>query len=261
MNWKGITLVGAGNVAYHLARHFQGLSELSFLHIWSRKQEKAQFIAQECGAKSLKQLSEIPADSLVILCVSDEAIDDVLEQLPSHLPVAYTSGSVQLQTLPHRDFLGVFYPLQSFTKGIELSEAHFPVLIEANQKTFEQELLELAAKISPLIRLANSEQRREIHLSAVFANNFSNYMWQLAQKQLQHPERDWELLLPLIRESVHKLNYQTPYQTQTGPARRGDQETIAAHLKELNQGDREIYRLLSDRIWQLYHQQKENDEL
>jgi len=94
----------------------------------------------------------------------------------------------------------------------------------------------------------NSDERLKIHLAAVFVSNFINYMVGLAF-DLSKPNQTF--LMPLAIETVRKaFLYEHPSLVQTGPAKRGDINTLEKHLKLLNgmKEHREVYEILSKLI-------------
>jgi predicted short-subunit dehydrogenase-like oxidoreductase (DUF2520 family) len=145
---------------------------------------------------------------------------------------------------------GVFYPLQTFTKSISLSQSVFPVLIESSSEEIQQALEKLATQIQLPVQYADSDQRKNIHLAAVFACNFSNHLYQIASEILAEQHLSFELLLPLIQETVAKLNHLSPAAAQTGPAIRNDQAVLATQLALLQSQPKwaELYQLLSAEI-------------
>lgn len=250
MAYNRICIVGSGNVAYHLTDLC--VRKGKTVVIYSRNKIQALEIAAQFACEVLEKPADLDAHTLVLLCVRDAAIPSCLELFPAHLPVAYTSGSVALQSLAQRPLLGVFYPLQTFSKGTSLREVNFPFLLESNNSDFLLDLQELGQELTGYTVSANSEERAKLHLSAVFANNFANHLWHLSQENLKESSLDWKLLLPLLRESLAKLDYKTAYEAQTGPARRKDQETIAKQENALAGMSKEIYILLTKSISNTY---------
>ena len=204
-------------------------------------------------AEWVKDPSELPHEQLVIVCVPDDIIASILLKIPSDCPVAYTSGSVNLSKLPHRDDLGVFYPLQTFTKGSPLNIFEVPFFIEANDPDFAAKLFDLAWIVSRNVNYANSEDRKKLHLAAVFINNFTNHLAHISKNYLDKEELDFDHLKPLLKETARKLENQDPISIQTGPARRKDREIINEHIDALEDPiQKEIYRLISKSIHQTY---------
>jgi len=252
---NALSIIGSGNVATHLGNAlFQ--AGIDITNVVSRNPKHASELAKKLNA-SVCSLDELPGHQMVLICVSDDAIVEVLEQLPSNTPVAYSSGAVEISDLPHREQLGVFYPLQTLSKGKSADISEVPILIEANNASFCRELASLGQKISNSVHEIDSQQRAHLHVAAVWINNFTNHMVYQAQQITDQHQLDYSLLLPLLKETVKKLETQTPLDAQTGPARRGDQQTIEKHKKALEGDARQLYELITKSIQQTYR----NEEL
>ncbi len=248
MNLETITLIGFGNVGSHLYKRLLEKG-IALSHVVSRTIPEHDFPASTIVTSSLENL---PVDQLTIVCVPDGEIARIIQQLPEQTPVAYTSGSVILNSLPSRSNIGVFYPLQTFSKGREVRMSDVPFFIEANSEIFAQKLYKLAQKISDNVHFSNSEERKKMHLAAVWVNNFTNHILTLAKAYADQENVDFEHLKPLLEETIRKLDDMSPWEAQTGPARRGDQKTIESHLSALQGTPRELYALISKSISEAY---------
>lgn len=249
--FDSVSFVGAGNVGTHLALNFkkQGVQIHS---ITSKNNETAKVLALLVDSKVIKDLSLIPPNCLVIVCVNDESIKSILEEIPLSNSIVYTSGNIELNSMPKRDNLGVFYPLQTFTKNMDLNLSNVPFLIESNNELFGKNIFDLALRLSNSVLYANSEERKKIHLGAVFVNNFTNHLLYLSKKYIDSQQLNWDILKPLLQETIDKLNTIQPFEAQTGPARRNDIKTIENHLQELDGRSKEIYELISKSIIETY---------
>lgn len=234
---KRVTIIGQGNVAAHLCVALAGLVD-ELVNVSSREPEA------------------IPYDSdIYIISVSDDAITTVAASMPKVQGiVAHTAGSVPMEVLqPYFKRIGVFYPLQTFTKGDTLDYSRIPVFVEGSDITVQSQLLGLASMFTANLHTANSAQRGKIHLASVFASNFANCLWGIADDILRTQGYGVDVLLPLIEASANKLKYMTPAEAQTGPARRGDTKIIERHSRELSGTPYEtIYKLLSETILKKY---------
>lgn len=249
-----VALVGSGNVAWHLAQNLEDVGH-SITAIYSPTESHAQALADNLyDAKVLIEpdFRDTPADILLI-AVSDDAIEQVcrLLVLPPDVVIAHTSGTRPLSVLnalPNPK--GVFYPLQTFSKNKQVDMSQVPFCLEFDSNTTEQVLYDLASSISRNLYNLDSQQRRVLHISAVFACNFSNHLWRLSQEILAEQSIDFEILKPLIHETVAKSMTVGPENAQTGPAARRDLLTIEQHLLYL-QGNpplHDIYKLLTESI-------------
>ncbi|MFK7785374.1 MAG: Rossmann-like and DUF2520 domain-containing protein [Crocinitomicaceae bacterium] len=244
-----ISIVGLGNVGSHLFDAFSR-EGIKVTHVYSRSKPSDHVLHD---AEWVKDPSELPTGQLAIVCVPDDVISSILNKIPDDCPVAYTSGSVILSNLPKRESLGVFYPLQTFTKGSPINIFEVPFFIESYEPEFASQLFDLAWKISRNVNYASSEDRKKLHLAAVFINNFTNHLAHISKSYLDQEELDFDHLKPLLKETARKLESQDPINIQTGPARRKDQEIINEHITALQDPvQKEIYRLISKSIHQTY---------
>lgn len=228
-----VTIIGTGNVATHLC-----------IALASKVDELINI--------SSRELDDVPEDSdIYIIAVSDDAIVDVASSLPRlHGIVAHTSGSVPMDVLsPFFDNTGVFYPLQTFTKGAYLEYSAIPVFVEGSDVAVQGWLLGLASLFTTHLHKADSTRRRALHIAAVFACNFVNHMFEAADEILKENQLGIEVLMPLIEATVSKLKYMTPNEAQTGPAARKDTSVLQRHIRELDgTAWQEIYKLITDSI-------------
>jgi predicted short-subunit dehydrogenase-like oxidoreductase (DUF2520 family) len=187
------------------------------------------------------------------VCVPDDAIADVIAQLPNTSNIAYTSGTISLDELPKTHKIGVFYPLQTFTKNKQIELKSVPFFVESRDENLEKELLTLAKHIGLRAEITSSEQRKQLHIAAVFVNNFTNHLAYLAKQHVEKHQLSWENLLPLLAETFTKINTENPKEIQTGPARRQDLNVLEKHLGELSGNEKEIYKAITNSILQTYH--------
>ncbi len=257
---KTCVVIGSGNVATHLATALAPYVEI--LQIFSRDilhaRELADRISSSCVATN--DVTEIcPNADLYLMSVADDSIASLLQQIPclnNDGIWVHTSGSVGVDVFVElRGHFGVFYPLQTFSKHKAVDMKSVPFFIEGSSSFVEKCLLDLAGKISDNVRLLNSEGRRRLHVAAVFACNFVNYMWVVADRQLRLCGTDIHALDPLLKETMEKITTLSPAEAQTGPARRGDKHIIDSHIKMLSGDDAQLYEILSNQIYKTYHEQ------
>jgi len=238
-----ISIVGQGFVGKAFANHFLSRG-LKIKQIVVRKNLEEPLI----GVEFIKDLSQLKPVDLVLVCVNDAALESVVAQIPSNQFTAYTSGAVGLQQWAIRRNLAVFYPLQSFAKLDAASIENIPILIEAQESTDLRQLEEFALRFFKLCREMNSEQRAQLHLAAVFANNFTNHLIHLAQKHCAANNLDFDLLKPLVLETAKKWMNRDAADLQTGPAIRGDQNVIEKHVTQLKGNEKSIYEVMTRSI-------------
>lgn len=246
-----LSFVGSGNVAFHLAKALTQ-NDVEVSHIFSRNQISAEEFSLKFDTTIVSDLNDLPESQPILICVPDDSIEAILESLKENYAVAYTSGSVNISSLPDRKNLGVFYPLQTFSKGKQLDYQSIPFLIEANNPAFAEELMHMAKLISSNVRLADSVTREKLHLSAVWVNNFTNHIVHQAQELAIKNDVDFNLLMPLLNETVSKLNTESAFKAQTGPARRGDQHTIDNQLLKLDTNQKAVYQAITESIIKTY---------
>jgi len=253
---KTIGIIGSGNVAWHLAHAFTKIKSVEISWIYSRNKKTLQEIGTAIYTPTFTQLPQQKVD-LIIICASDDELQNIILELPINSKIAYTAGSIALEDLSisHKR-VGVFYPLQTFSRQRTINIETVPFLIESFDKEFEIELIEIAKLLSNNVKRSNAKQRQHIHLAAVIANNFANHLLFVAQEYLQKKKIDPNILTPLIKETFEKAIELGTFEGQSGPARRNDQMTISKHLQQLNGNQREIYRSITKNILQTYTKQK-----
>jgi predicted short-subunit dehydrogenase-like oxidoreductase (DUF2520 family) len=250
-----IVLLGAGNVGWHLG-HRLAQQGLGVVQVYSRQQAKAVELADSLACQGICQLSELNTEvDLYVLAVPDAAIAPLSEELSQWLPpsarILHCSGATPLGAISeYFTMRGVLYPLQSFSRYREVDFSLVPLCIWANTLEFQSYLLSLAQQLSSKHRLLEDDQRLQLHLAAVWVNNFSNALYGIAEKLLAENNIPFDWLMPLISETAAKVQVLSPAQAQTGPAVRGDQPTIDRHLSLLRQHPQwaALYQLLSDEI-------------
>tara|TARA_B100001250_G_C19625306_1_gene711259 strand:- start:41 stop:799 length:759 start_codon:yes stop_codon:yes gene_type:complete len=248
---KKISIIGSGNVATQFAFAFQK-AHIQILQIISRNKKSGKLLAQKTNSLFTSNLNEIITTDLIIICINDDDIIPIANKLPN-IPMVHTSGSKCLNIFKNKLNGGVIYPLQTLSKDIDVDFKKIPICIEANNSDFEKKIFILSKKISKNIHAINSEKRKNLHLSAVIASNFSNFCYLIAKKQLETQNLNFELLIPLILETAKKIIKTDPKITQTGPAKRGDKKVIKEHLEILKDDNyKKIYKLLSQNILNEY---------
>jgi predicted short-subunit dehydrogenase-like oxidoreductase (DUF2520 family) len=247
-----VVIIGSGNVAQHLIAAFKNTqilgSDIDLIQVYSR---------QTASVSHLLNLDQITNDldtlaeaDLYIIAVSDDAIGAISSQLPfKNRLVVHTSGSVPLHALDEDNRKGVFYPLQTFTKNKAVDFKIIPICLESENATDYQLLDKVAKSISEKVFAINSEQRKALHVAAVFVNNFTNHLYQIGQEICEENQVPFEILKPLIAETADKIIVLSPEEAQTGPAKRNDTITIEVHEAFLsNKNHLKIYKILTQSI-------------
>lgn len=253
MTTERIVLIGAGNVAHHLAPALLNAG-LNLCQIYSRSIESARELGRKTGISYTADLFAVYPDcDIYIFCVSDDALLPLFKSLRinKNALILHTSGSLPLSVFgTYVKNYGVLYPLQTFSKKRVLNFREVPLCIEASNEHSRTLLLSMAEKLSGRVQVISSEKREKLHLAAVFANNFTNHLYGIAGKMLEREGLDFSLLRPLIFETAHKVMLLSPEEAQTGPARRSDDSILGIH-KTLLKNDKKLltlYSLLTDSI-------------
>ena len=247
-----IVLLGSGNVSTHLGIALQEKG-FSIVQVYSRTLASAKALGDKLQTNYTDNIKEVVADaSIYIFSVKDSALPEILKQLPplSGLLV-HTAGSVPIHVFAdYTERRGVLYPLQTFSKNRQLLFNNLPFFIEANCLEDEILLEKIASTLSNKVVHLPSKKRKQLHLAAVLACNFTNHLYASAAKVLEEQGLDWDLLLPLIQETAAKVKDLHPKEAQTGPAVRYDENVINMHLEMLKENPhlQELYRLLSQDI-------------
>lgn len=250
-----VVCIGAGNVATHLSTSLQSAGA-RIIQVYSHTQANAAALACVLGADPIDDLSALDRSAdLYVISVRDDAITTVAAALAGVAGlVVHTSGATPLSALSGFERYGVLYPLQTFSKSREIAFAGIPLCLEANDAATMGDLKKVAALLGPLMYEVNSENRKALHLAAVFACNFTNHLYHLGARILQERELDFEMLRPLIQETANKVQHALPFNMQTGPAIRDDQATIKRHVEELHDMPElaALYEILSNSIKNTY---------
>ena len=261
---ENVVLIGAGNLATQLALALQE-NGIQVKQVYSRTAESAKELAGKLNCAYTNDLSKLfPEADLYVIAVKDSAIQKILENLSldENRIIVHTAGSVPMQILDGftKNF-GVFYPLQTFSKSRKVDFSVIPICIEANHPSNLMKLQKLAGRLTDSVHQINSNERKTLHLAAVFTNNFVNHFYTLGAEILLDKKLNFDLLKPLISETAAKIENMDPVESQTGPAKRNDQTIISSHLKMLHDKPeyQKIYSFVTESIFQL--QQKHNHDL
>lgn len=238
-----IVLLGAGRVATHLV---PALIEAGhrIVQIYSRTIDAARNLASPLGVPYTDDMEAITTNaSIYITCVADEALPSIAQRLADRVNAAapssplflHTAGSVPMN-LWHEagaKHYGILYPLQTFSKERAVDMREVALFVEGSDEDALHTIELLAHSISNKVYRADSSERALLHISAVFACNFTNAMYGIADQLLKQGGIPFDVLLPLIDETAAKVHTLAPHEAQTGPAVRGDNEVMQHHLARL----------------------------
>lgn len=253
-----LSIIGAGNVASHLAREFHArgcrISTVAASHI-----DSARRLAAEVDAKAVEpSMTDVDVD-FVLIAVSDSAVGDVAATIPTgRAMVAHTSGSVPLETLSARHAkAGVFYPLQTFSRDVKVDISRVPIFTEASDAETHQRLDTLARTLSRHVYHADSERRKSLHVAGVLTSNFPVYLLEIARRQLAEAGFPLDVVQPLAEATIAKAFEVGPYDALTGPARRGDIDVTRRQAAMLPDDHREVYQAITNCILHDYHSEQD----
>lgn len=254
-----IGLIGAGNVGWNLAAGFAD-SPYALTQVLSRSGSSAASLAEEFN---IPHSGKAPGDllpdlDLVILATSDHSVAEAALALGPHYPnttFVHTSGSIPMEALkPTGSSIGVFYPMQTFTRGRKANWKEIPLFLEGSPAVLNM-IRPLAQFLSDRVSDLDSQGRLKLHLGAVLVSNFVNYLFLLTEEIVSElPDADLSTYEPLIREVVDKAFAIGPFKAHTGPARRGDEVTMNKHLNLLSGKDEELYRMISEMIYERFRE-------
>ena len=254
-----ISIIGSGNIAWHLAAALDN-TDYAVREVFSRNPRNANALVERLyAAKAKTDLDFSDSESRIfIIAVTDDAVPDVARQiiLPEDAILVHTSGSRPMNVLEEAtSTVGVFYPLQTFSRNKKVDFTEVPIFIESGDSRTENTLLDMAKTLSRKVFTISSPDRQALHVAAVFASNFTNHMLAVAKAILSKRDLDYDWLKPLITETINKSLALGPRPAQTGPAKRGDLEILDAHMEFLKDEDEavaEIYRVVSQHIVEQY---------
>lgn len=248
---KTVSIIGSGNIAHWMVFAMRRAG-VRVRQIYSRQLCHAEVLASEAGAEAIDDIGCLAAGSdLYLFSVKDDSYESLLRRLPFRLPLAaHTAGSLSMGIFePYAETYGILYPFQSLNKEMNFEGVEVPLCVEAKTSETEAELLAFARQLSSNAQPLNENQRMVLHRAAVFGCNFTNAMYAIAYDILQEHQIDWQLMMPLLKNTLEKVNDINPHKVQTGPAKRGDQQIIQKHLAALPDDLlKEIYRVMTEYI-------------
>lgn len=249
-----IVLLGSGNVATHLGRALL-TTDYKVVQVYSRTLANAQSLAGVLGCDATDDVDCVRDDADVyVFSVKDDALPLLVQKVaPRNTAALYlhTAGSVDVDVFKgHASRYGVLYPMQTFSKSREFSFRQIPCFIEASDESTLTAVEEFALSLTGNVTKMSSSKRRSLHLAAVYACNFVNHCYRMAERVLAEADIDFSALLPLIDMTAQKVHEMSPKEAQTGPATRNDETVINYHLGMIDdEVMRDAYALMSKSIY------------
>ena len=249
-----ISIIGTGNVATVFAK-LAYRHNYNIVQIVGRNESEGTALAKTVSATYTNLQGEIEQVDLIIIAVSDNALPILVDELilPQTI-IVHTAGSVSINIFKDKfDNYGVMYPLQSLRKNM-VAFPDIPLLVEANNENTYAVIETFAKALSSIVRPITEKERLSLHIAAVFANNFTNYIYSETYQFCEAEKLDFNLLMPLIKETANRIDFKSPIEMQTGPARRNDEGTIAKHLLLLEKYPslKTLYEFITKRIKKFY---------
>ncbi len=254
MQFGKIAIIGAGNTAYTLCKVLKS-KEIEPFCILVRNPEKAEKVREDLGVEVVFSYEKVLESDLAIIAVNDDAISEVAAHLIDYKGlVVHTSGTKSSEVLNRIERYGVFYLPYTMSKERNISFDDVPLLIYANSPEDMIRLNGFAEQLSSKVQYCDDEQRKVIHLAAVYVSNFTNVMLGIGDKLLKENGLSLDLMRPLVMEMMKKSFEISPEKALTGPARRGDIQTILDHEEMLVNSPKEleIYKVLTNYILEKY---------
>jgi predicted short-subunit dehydrogenase-like oxidoreductase (DUF2520 family) len=197
---------------------------------------------------------------LVLIATPDDAIGSVAAELAREGAITRDQVVLHLSGLLDRNALlpleetgaacGSFHPLQSVAEAATAAERlkGAYVGIEGDDRALvAAERLANTLRMIP-VRIPASA-KPAYHAGAAFVANYTVALVGVAERLARSagvsPEIAARIYLPLLGGAVANLNALGPAASLTGAVRRGDEQTIKAHLKALSAEDRTLYRTVS----------------
>jgi predicted short-subunit dehydrogenase-like oxidoreductase (DUF2520 family) len=254
-----VSFIGSGNLAWHLAPALDN-SDFPVQEVYSRNPAHAALLVERLYEADVKASLDFSTSTsrIFIIATTDEAIEEVVQEiiLPEDAVLVHTSGSQPLTILGYAatQNLGVFYPLQTFSKDKKVDFKEVPIFIESSNPATDKVLRAIGKELSENVISINSFERKALHVAAVFASNFTNHMLLVAQDIMKENSLSYDYLKPLIAEMINKSLSIGPENAQTGPARRGDLQILDKHVEFLqdNLPAAELYKIISQHIIDRY---------
>ena len=243
-----VSVLGSGNVGFHLVNLFYNSKKIK-LHEWYSRS-----LESDPRVKVVNEIASLTESDIYIICVNDDSIAEVSDKISNEGKlVVHTSGSTAYNVMNKKNRRGVFYPLQTFSKFQELNYSKIPICIEAENFKDLETLKNLSLDLNCKYYQINFEERKTLHLAAIISNNFTNFLFGVSKEIIDSKNLDFNILKPLINETVNKIHKLDPVKAQTGPARRNDLNIMKMHENMLaDKNIKSLYKTMSEMIKRKY---------
>ncbi len=245
-----INIIGSGNIASQFVKKFNENSQVKISQWYSRSFKKSN---DNNGIIKINKLKDLKKADINFLMVSDNVINKISKQINNKTFTVHSSGTISIKELNNNGGKGVFYPIQTFTKGKDVEFKNMPICIESSNKSDYLKLENLVKLLGSKPVSMNSNKRKYLHLSATIINNFTNHLYANAEDICIENNIPFSIFESLIIETSSKSNNYSPKNIQPGPAKRNDRITINKHLELLeNKSFKKVYKTVTESIIKYY---------
>ena len=245
-----INIIGSGNIASQFVKKFNENTQVKISQWYSRSFKKSK---DNNGIIKINTLKDLKTADINFLMVSDNVINKVSKKINNKTFTVHCSGTISMKKLNNNGEKGVFYPIQTFTKGKDVEFKNMPICIESTNKSDYLKLENLVKLLGSKPVLMDSNKRKNLHLSATIINNFTNHLYANAEDICIENNIPFSIFESLIIETSSKANNYSPKNIQTGPAKRNDRITINKHLELLeNKSFKKVYKTVTESIIKYY---------
>ncbi|RYE26036.1 MAG: DUF2520 domain-containing protein [Sphingobacteriales bacterium] len=249
------TIVGTGNMAWFLTGKLVAAGH-TCVAVYGRDITNATALAKKTntGANLLSDCVKVDADCCIV-AVSDSAIEEVVPFLPVDTTIIFTAGTIDMKRFTRFNNKAVLWPVYSIVKDNLPAHRNIPCVWEASDSNAKNIVLKIANAITDITYEGDADKRKALHLGAVFSNNFSNHLFTIAEQWCKEQGLQFDMLKPIIQQTVDRLATASPHSLQTGPAKRGDENTINKHLDllQVHRDWQKVYEALTASILHTYN--------
>ena len=250
-----VVLIGAGSLGFNLYRELLESEKINLVQWYNRRLGIIKFARKNTSV--IDNLENLKDADIYIICVKDDLIKEISQKINTNSLIVHTSGCCSIKEISPKKRRGVFYPVQTFIKSRKISFKNIPVCIEAENKKDLNTLNQISNYLNAKVHIVDSEQRKIIHLAAIFVNNFTNHLYTIGKDILNSKKISFDIFYSIIKETTEKIIAIGPEESQTGPAKRGDKKTIEEHKKILgNKEYNKLYLIITRLIEKKYESRK-----
>lgn len=261
-----LNIIGTGKVASTLAIIWHQSRQINIQAAWNRSFPAAQHLKNHIPHIQLhKQLNTLPPADIVVIGVSDQAIETIGRQInqadwiTANTLILHFSGALNskvLQSNKQKVLTGSLHPVFAFASietAINTLAGHL-CAIEGDSAALP--LLQQLAQAANLTSFnINSTQKARYHaalsISANFLVTLNAYARNILATLSLPPQLTEKLVNQLMQQNLDQLQIMPPAEALTGPIKRGDSNIIACHWQALSPSERVVYKALAEQALNL----------